>query len=269
MKNDIAILISSCDKYSDLWDPCLTLFLKNWPDCPYKIYLVCNNKTYVDDRVCCLQVGDDQDWSSTMLLAISKIVEPNVFIWIDDFFINRVVDTEKVTRIFSLFCYSKMQYLRLSSIPRAEKRVDDNFSEIGENAFYRVSLPLSLWRVDALRKIVSKGETAWEFEINGSRRSKKYNHYYSINYDLFEYIHGVERGVWMRSAVRQLNALGFSIDLTFRRQMSRYENLLLWCRSIKNHIFWLIPEHRRAGVMGFVQNAKKSFAGCGRKMAHR
>ena len=40
IKNKFAILIVSCDKYSDLWDPFFKLFFKFWPDCPFNIYLL-------------------------------------------------------------------------------------------------------------------------------------------------------------------------------------------------------------------------------------
>ena len=39
MTSDSAILILSCDKFSDLWKPFFDLFWKYWPDCPYNVYL--------------------------------------------------------------------------------------------------------------------------------------------------------------------------------------------------------------------------------------
>lgn len=36
----IAVLIVSCDKYSDLWDPFLRAFDRYWPDCPFTVSLL-------------------------------------------------------------------------------------------------------------------------------------------------------------------------------------------------------------------------------------
>ena len=34
-----AVVVCSCDKYSDLWDPYFELFKKFWADCPYPVFL--------------------------------------------------------------------------------------------------------------------------------------------------------------------------------------------------------------------------------------
>ena len=44
MKTDVVVL--SCDKYSDLWNPFFKLYNKYWQDNPFKTYLITENKTY-------------------------------------------------------------------------------------------------------------------------------------------------------------------------------------------------------------------------------
>ncbi len=43
--SELAILVCSCDKYADVWEPFFKLFFKFWPDCPYPIYLLSNYLT--------------------------------------------------------------------------------------------------------------------------------------------------------------------------------------------------------------------------------
>ena len=38
----VAILICSCDYYSDCWEPIICSFNKYWPDCEYPRYIVTN-----------------------------------------------------------------------------------------------------------------------------------------------------------------------------------------------------------------------------------
>ena len=46
VKNDkLAILVLSCDGYTDLWRPFFENFKKKWGDCPYDIYLLTNKKS--------------------------------------------------------------------------------------------------------------------------------------------------------------------------------------------------------------------------------
>ena len=39
-----AVVVSSCDAYSDAWKPFFKLFFKYWSDCPFPIYLVTNTR---------------------------------------------------------------------------------------------------------------------------------------------------------------------------------------------------------------------------------
>ena len=41
----LAILMLSCDKYSDLWDDFFNLKERFWPDCPYHCYLATDTKS--------------------------------------------------------------------------------------------------------------------------------------------------------------------------------------------------------------------------------
>lgn len=43
-KLSCAVLVNSCDKYSETWIPFFTLLKKYWPDCEYPIYLNTENK---------------------------------------------------------------------------------------------------------------------------------------------------------------------------------------------------------------------------------
>ena len=52
-KGDISILVCSCDKYEDLWNPMFGMFFKFWEDCPLNIYLMTNNKKYNHEKVNC------------------------------------------------------------------------------------------------------------------------------------------------------------------------------------------------------------------------
>ena len=42
--SDTAILVASCDRYSDLWGPFFGVLAKRWPDCPLPIYLGMNHR---------------------------------------------------------------------------------------------------------------------------------------------------------------------------------------------------------------------------------
>ena len=49
LANDVTILVNSCDKYEDAWEPFFKLFSIQWPECPYKIILNTESKNFSCD----------------------------------------------------------------------------------------------------------------------------------------------------------------------------------------------------------------------------
>lgn len=66
IKNKFAILIVSCDKYSDLWNPFFKSFFRFWPDCPFDIYLLSNYKSIDMPQVNSLLIDEDISWSDNL-----------------------------------------------------------------------------------------------------------------------------------------------------------------------------------------------------------
>src|SRR5690349_2185528 len=96
----LGIVVTSCDKYSDLWEPFFGQFFKHWPDCPYQVYLVANHKRFEHPKVTTLLAGDDLDWSSTISTAISQLNYSHLMFWIDDAFLVGDVSNQEIDRLF-------------------------------------------------------------------------------------------------------------------------------------------------------------------------
>ena len=86
--SNIAIVILSCDKFKITWKPCIDHLVNAWPNCPYPIYLLNNFIPSNDDRVIDLLVGDDLNWSDSLIKGLLKIEEKRVFFIYDDSFIT-------------------------------------------------------------------------------------------------------------------------------------------------------------------------------------
>jgi hypothetical protein len=250
----LAIVVASCDKYSDLWDVNFELFFKNWPDCPYPVYLVANHKRCKNPNVTTLLAGDDLDWSTTISRAIANLQQSHLLFWIDDFFLVGRVDTIEIERLFKQVVEKKLAFLRLKPNPPPANWSAEGVGEMSKFAAYRVSLPVTIWSIDTFRKIIKEGESAWEFEINGTDRSRLLSRFYSTRNEVFEYLHGVERGVWMRPAARELERLGYSIDYSHRQLMSRYGHIRLMYRIFKSQVLHFIPENQRSKAMSVIRH---------------
>lgn len=116
-----AILVFSCDKYRDLWEPLFANFRRCWPDCPFVIYLLANHAEYHGwDRVKTIAVGKDVTWSNNALEALNIIKEPYLLTMFDDLFFKEQIETAKILSLTREFVDCRMNYLRLNPTPPPE-----------------------------------------------------------------------------------------------------------------------------------------------------
>jgi hypothetical protein len=251
--SSLAIVVASCDKYSDLWEPLFGEFFRHWPDCPYPIYLIANYKKHDDCRVTTLLAGHDFDWSSTIAATVEQIEYSHVLFWIDDVFLDKDVDSSEIER-----CVSKMKeldanFLRLRPNPLPQKKLDAEIAVLPADALYRVTLFATIWKMSVLKKVLRPGETAWDFEVHGTNRSRELDGFYTVLSDVFSYLHGVERGVWILPTARALSARGYQLDYKYRRCMTRREYFEFLWRLFKSWVLHRIPEKSRPRAMNMVR----------------
>lgn len=249
----VAFVIASCDKYSDLWGPLFGQIFKHWPDNEYQIYLIANHKKFSHPRVITLLAGDDFDWSSTVIHSINQLTEQYVLFWVDDVFLSEDVDTDRVDSLVNWFIDGNHNFLRMRPNPKPKSWLSNNIGILDNNQAYRVSLFSTLWKIEILKAILKRGESAWQFEVDGSERSKNYDHFYCTHDEVFKYWHGVERGIWILPTANELKYLGYTIDGTQRRIMTTVQNIGLQYRVFKSWILHQIPEQQRSNALRFVR----------------
>lgn len=118
MKEKFALLVVSCDNYSDLWQPFFHLFWRFWPDCPFSVHLLTNNLNPKIQQVKNLLVGDDISWSENLLNALKQLKEEYIFLFLDDLFLYDYVKTDEVLRLFYWIAESNANYVRMFPYPR-------------------------------------------------------------------------------------------------------------------------------------------------------
>ena len=175
----VSIVVASRDCSIDLWEPLFTLLRKNWPDCPYPVYLVTNSVGFTDMGVSTITVGPDRSWSDTLAAALQQITQPYVFLWIDDHFLINRVDDHAVRGAIAAFRELDGNYLRLQALPRPDEPCNDHFGILRKGAVYRASVVASIWKKTVLADLLRPGESAWDFETAGSTRSDQYDTFFS------------------------------------------------------------------------------------------
>lgn len=259
LSNKFAILVVSCDKYSDLWGPFFNVFRRFWPDCPFNVYLLSNKIGFGDPKIKDLLIGEDVSWSDNLRKGILNIKEEYVLLFLDDLLLCDFVKTNEVLKVFSWILKSDANYVRMNPTQWPDKPYNELVGIVSKGAIYRTSTVLSVWKKNILLELLQSGESAWDFEIYGTVKSDKYDNFYSTWKNYFPVINCVIKAKWQRGAVRKLQSLGVPIDLTTRKIMNYKETAALYLRQLRSSILNLFPAQHRREIKDFVLRGKYNY----------
>ena len=213
---DTAILVVSCDDYSDLWGPFFHIFTRNWPDCPYPVFLGANHKEFEAAFVKTIRVGDDRSWGENLLLMLEQMNSRWVLMFLDDFFLTRRVNTEEVEDMVTTAEGNGLGCLRLRPSPPPSRRLlqFENIGLLRKGDDYRVSTQVAIWDADVLRQLARPEFSVWDFEIYGTLLSEQVNReFWGVYEPVIHYQHAVERGRWISLGLEY--AAGLECSLIF------------------------------------------------------
>lgn len=213
MSSSIPLIVSSCDKCSDLWQPFFWLLKKHWTGFDRKVYLCTDSKTFGYEGVdieCPLSMPKGSTWSENLMSLLSCVDAEYVLFMLDDFWLKRTVDLERLARCEKVIMKDKsvgficlIKQLEPSEANLVSEEYTD-LIEYGQNTPYRVTTQVGLWRKDFLMSLLRKHESAWWFEMFGSKRSRlsKYRSYV-VRESIFDYDDGgvLFRGSYVKEYV--------------------------------------------------------------------
>lgn len=217
--NNIAVLVVSCDKYSDMWPIFFELKKRKWSDCPYRTYLGSNFKKSELDGVTDILIGEDKSWSDNVRNMLSSIEEDYIIMLLDDFFIDRELDTDRIRLLAQYLEDKNIDCLRMEPEP-GPARVINRKLKVGLTKpgypFY-VSTQPAIWKKSSLAGLLKEGYSAWDFELRNSENADNLNMVFAgtKNY-VFHHINGVDRGKYYSSTVEFLNKEGIKADFEKR-----------------------------------------------------
>lgn len=231
-----AIVVLSCDKFACLWPLFFSRFDKFFPPNNFPVYLLSNHlcppvsEVHNVDIIC---VGDDISWSDNLFSCLSRIQEENVILMIDDGPFSAHVDLKLLTYYCDEFLLKDMNYLNLKAAPRPDISVNKKYGELSRSVGYRASLVPSMWRKQVLLQLLETGESAWEFEILGSQRSRRFSNFFAVTSPVFSLDHIIVKGKIDRRAHAKLNRAGelTGIDFPLMSRFEFYSELLAELRS--------------------------------------
>ena len=224
------LLVSSCDKYADLWRPYFSLLWMRWLDCPFPVALITEERLPEIPGVRPLCAGPGLDWSTLMIRALDAVGTPYVLLTLEDFFLRRAVDTARILMLFADMRRQQLRMLRLVPRPGPTAGIEMNheYGAIAVGAPWRVSTQAAFWHVETLRRLLVRGEAIWEFEVNGTMRNTDHDGFAAVWRAALPYHHHVvERGKWFPWSAWRFRRLGIGVDLSARPVMT-FSDTVRW-----------------------------------------
>ncbi len=228
---EISVLVSSCDKYEDAWMPFFHFFKKHWKDCPYKIYLNTESKSYKDGELSVQSIpsrGGVQTWSKRLKNALKQIDTEYIIFLLEDFFFLGDVDQAEINKCIKYMEQDKK--ISCIGLWRSGRKlsnstlVDSSFSgykERTQSTRYDLNCQAALWRKKDLIKYLSPYESAWQFEEIGTERAKLYGRRFLLKYknNAFNYQivpelggYGIYMGKWLKSNMELFSKEGITVN---------------------------------------------------------
>ena len=224
---NVALLICSHDGFSSLWAPLEHSYIKLWANCPLKIYLGTNFLEPDLKTFQTLAIGSESSWSDYILKCLNNIDEEYVLLTFDDVFWASNIDNNQLVPLIEQAMNEGWNYLRFHPSPRGRSHFSDDLSYLDPGAQYRTSMALALFKKDVLISLLDRSETAWDFEIKGSRRSDHLDDFYVSRKTIFPYINLVVKSKVDTFAARTLRRQGISlanlalVDMSLTEVVSR------------------------------------------------
>jgi hypothetical protein len=222
--NMLTILVTSCDKYSDLWAPFSQLFNKYWSDCPYPVYLITESPNETTPEFCfdkvipCGKVG----WGDRLSMALEQVETPYVMLLCDDYFLCDRVDSGLIAHYVNLAQKYNAGNLRLIPNPKHTRifSSEANLGEYDKKTAYCIATQAGIWDTIFLTRLAKGYNSIWEFERLGSFRPDLTQPLLGTLDIQFPFEDVVHKGKWEHFGIRLCLRNGIQIDGSRRQALS-------------------------------------------------
>jgi hypothetical protein len=183
MENNFSIIISTCDKFSDLWDAHVLLLNQNWADRNVETFLVTDKPTdRTFENVTVVAAGEGTEITERLRGVMPLIKTEYVLFTLDDYFLTERISTQAVNEDIQIMEKHQIDYLRLFVMTmkslrnrKAEELEPGIFLLDNHAGDYIVSLYAGIWRKDFMEKTLTKTLNAWQYEVALTNMARQLN----------------------------------------------------------------------------------------------
>lgn len=243
---DMCILVVSCDKYADCWEPFSLCLQKFWPDCPYPVYLATETKEAPAHTVYQKTLhSTNTAWTGRLREFCQQIDEPHVLFALEDQWIAKSISTKSIENVLGLMQKDSSLgtiYLDYTTTNAPLWKQDRHFYILTPGTPYRLSAGPSIWNRKFLLNVCSDDVDAWNFERIKSFSPETFSYTILCSteqlYRRVPPLGAIRRGKWEPSVPAFCKENNLCIDLSHREVINRWDVFKV---AIKSFIFNLNP----------------------------
>lgn len=239
---ELTILVMSCDKYNDTWEPFIICFRKYFANCPYQVVLCTESNSLGEslpfDRVI---YSERTEWSGRLKDAMTKISSEFVFILLDDFWLRNYLDIPLFQRDLKFISTHKdIGTIYIDYVTwRFLTDYTEDYYEWGRGEIYRANTRPAFWRKDFLEHILDEQENVWQFERTASYRMDQIDYRVLCSKRKYlDFIFAVTNGKYEKDAIHLAHKEDFLLRTDYRKERTSFEDVRL---KIRNKIFNIAP----------------------------
>ena len=224
--NRVAMLVVSCDPYSDLWEPCFRLLDKYWPERTLDLYLMTNFRDFDRPGLSVIKVGKDVSYADNLRTAIEQIPHEWILIWLEDLLVSAPVDNGRVMSIIGAGQRRRAGYVKLSAeMPLSYASAStDELGPLPKGIRYRAAIGGTLYARSTLLQLLIPGASAWQLDKSKACDDLP-EEFLALTVESAKkppipYVNSLVKGRWSVDALSLLRSEGLSAHLGTRRRES-------------------------------------------------
>lgn len=225
---DMTIVMMAFDSYSDVWEGFIYCKEKYWADCLYPMIIVTcekRNVPYGIDEV--ITTGGQLEWTERLHQALEQIDTEYILFMLEDLYIDRKVDSNRIEQCIDLMKQFDIGHLRLMTDIKYQREFepDHRYGEYMVGHAYRISTHPAIWKREYLFRLTEKPMNAWDFERVISYESGKYpERCLCTKETVVSFTNTIWRQKWTREGINLCKNEGLVIDYETRSKHNFWDN---------------------------------------------
>lgn len=211
----MVILVLSCDKNDDLFEPfhhCMEKYYPEHPEIIYATETIKNpyyrtiNKNYPLNK-----------WTKRIRETLKQIDDDVILTIMDDEFIRKPVDTERIEYLQTQLKDNIAAFYFEKSFDKNDEETDiKGMKKRKHGSDYEVCINCGIWDKEKLIDVLSRDSDPWDVEYNQDNRGYDYyingeDYIIDWGYTTWQYT-GVCKGKWCRNVIPFFEKEGIKID---------------------------------------------------------